>query len=150
MNELIINYGYSKSQKILPLLAGGYFALYGFYQCVVLALNNSYTFNFYIALAGIILGIILILSVTLWKQLPLFKMNSESIYINMPDVKSVYTANWIDIKEVGIGISYFKFTETDGKIYNIDISGLKYNDLKHVKSEIVEICESKNIPYRND
>ena len=40
--------------------------------------------------------------------------------------------------------------ETDGKQYTVDISGLKYDDLKKVKSQIIEICESKSIPYKND
>jgi len=150
MNELIINYGPSQNQKILTMIIGGYFAIYGFYQCIMLALANSFIYTFYLALVAVILGIILILSVTLWSVAPLFKMNSESIYINMPDVKSIYTVNWIDVKEVGIGISYLKFAETDGKVYNVDISGLKYADLKQVKSEVIEMCESKNIPYRND
>ncbi len=150
MDTLEINYGPSPSKKILQSVIGGYFALYGLYHCVLMALANTYNLNFYLALAAIILGAILILSVTLWAAKPMFRMDSESIYVNMPVQKSVYTAEWIAIKEIGIGVSYLVFAETDGKSYQVDISGLKYNDLKMVKSKIIEICESKNIPYKND
>ncbi|MDL2215163.1 hypothetical protein LJC00_03140 [Dysgonomonas sp. OttesenSCG-928-M03] len=150
MNELEINYGLSKSQKTFSVIAGGYITLYAFYQCLMLALRSAFTLDFYLALAALVLGVIMILNATAWKSKPMFRMNSESIYVSMPELKSVYSAEWISIKEVGIGISYLKFSETDGKSYNVDISGLKYEDLKTVKSKIIEMCESKNIPYKND
>lgn len=150
MNELEINYGFSKSRKGLLLAVGGYFALYGLYQGVMLALANLLNMDFYMAVIAVILGAMLILSVTLWAPKPMFKVDTESIYINMPAQKTVYTAEWIAIKELSIGISYLIFAETDGKSYNVDISSLKYNDLKDVKSKIIEICEAKSIPYRND
>lgn len=150
MNELEINYGLSKNQKIFSIIVGGYTALYGFYQSILQALNSTYTLNFYLALGAVVLGVIMILNATIWTSKPMFKMDSESIYVNIPDIKSVYSAQWIAIKEIGIGISYLKFSETDGKDYNVDISSLKYSDLKLVKSRIIEVCESKNIPYKND
>ncbi len=150
MNELEINYGLSKNQKIFSVIAGGYFTLYGFYQSLVLALGSAFSLDFYLALAALVLGVIMILNATAWKSKPMFRMDSESIYVSMPELKSVYSAQWIAVKEIGIGISYLKFSETDGKSYNVDISGLKYEDLKTVKSKIIEMCESKNIPYKND
>lgn len=150
MDELKISYGYSKNQKIVLSLVGGYFVLYGIYQGVVLALANLLGIDFYLAVTAVILGAVLILSVTLWAPKPMFVMNSETIYINMPAQKSLYTAEWIAIKEIGIGVGYLVFAETDGKSYNVDIGNLKYNDLKNVKSKLIEICEAKNIPYRND
>lgn len=150
MNEYVINYNDSKSQKILSLIVGGYAVLLGFYQAIVQALNNTFTFDFFTALVLIILGIILILNVTVWAARPIFIMNLESIYVKMPDQKSVYKAEWISIREISLGVSYLKMAETDGKQYTVDISGLKYDDLKKVKSQIIEICESKSIPYKND
>lgn len=150
MNELIINYNYSKSQKILSLIIGGYVALYGLYQCVMLALANAFTVDFYLALAAVVLGAILILNVTLWAAKPIFRMNSDMLYAHVPQQKTTYQSEWINIREVGIGVSYLKMLETDGKEYSVDLNGLKYSDLKDVKSRVIELCESKNIPYRND
>lgn len=150
MNEYVINYNDSKSQKFLSLAAGGYAVLYGLYQAVMLALSSSYTFYFFAAVALIVLGAILILNVTMWAARPIFTMNSENIYVKMPNQKSVYKAEWISIREIAFGVSYLKMSETDGKQYTVDISGLKYDDLKKVKSQIIEICESKSIPYKND
>lgn len=150
MNEYVINYNDSKSQKTLSFIIGGYAVLYGLYQSVMQALNNTFTFDFFAALALIVFGVILILNVTVWAVRPIFIMNSDRIYVKMPDQKSVYRAEWISIREIALGVSYLKMLETDGKQYTVDISGLKYNDLKNVKSQIIEICESKNIPYKND
>lgn len=150
MNELVINYSGSKGKKLLLIIAGSYFVLYGIYVCVMQALAKNFGIDFYLALAGLFLGTILVLSVTLWASKPIFRINSETIYANMPGENSVYQVNWIDVKEIGIGLNYLKFSETDGKNYTVQIGGLKYDDLKKVKSRIIELCESKNIPYRND
>ncbi len=150
MNEYVINYNDSKSQKVLCLAIGGYAVLYGLYQSVMQALNNTFTFDFFVALVLIVLGAILILNVTVWAARPIFVMDSNRIYVKMPNQKSVYKAEWISVREIALGVSYLKMSETDGKQYTVDISGLKYDDLKNVKSQIIEICESKSIPYKND
>lgn len=150
MNEYIINYNDSKSQRILSFVVGGYAVLYGLYQSVMQALNNTFTFDFFAAVILIVLGVILILNVTVWAARPIFIMNLDRIYVKMPDQKAVYKAEWISIREIALGVSYLKMSETDGKQYTVDISGLKYDDLKKVKSQIIEICESKSIPYKND
>lgn len=150
MNEYVINYNDSKSQKTLFFIVGGYAILLGLYQSVMQALANTFTFDFFAALVLVVLGAILILNATIWAARPIFIMNSDSIYVKMPNQKSVYKAEWISIREIALGISYLKMLETDGKRYTVDISGLKYDDLKKVKSQIIEICESKSIPYKND
>lgn len=150
MNEYVINYNDSKSQKTLFFIVGGYAILLGLYQSVMQALANTFTFDFFAALVLVVLGAILILNATIWAARPIFIMNSDSIYVKMPNQKSVYKAEWISIREIALGISYLKMLETDGKQYTVDISGLKYDDLKKVKSQIIEICESKSIPYKND
>lgn len=150
MNEYVINYNDSKSQKTLSFVVGGYAVLFGLYEAVLQALNNTFTFDFFASLVLIVLGAILILNVTVWATRPIFVMNSDRIYVKMPNQKSVYKAEWISVREIALGVSYLKMLETDGKQYTVDISGLKYDDLKKVKSQIIEICESKSIPYKND
>ena len=150
MKELSINYNYSKTKNILFLILGGYISLYGVYQCIALALADSINVNFYFALILIVLGVILLLSITLWAPKPIFILNSISLYVYMIDKKTTYQSDWTNVREVGIGISYLKMLETDGKGYTIDLSALKYSDLKEAKAQVIEICESKNIPYKND
>lgn len=150
MNELIINYNYSKSQKVLSLIIGGYIVIFGLYLCVMQALANTFAVDFYLALAAVVLGAVLVLNVTLWAAKPIFQMNSDMLYAHMPQQKTTYQSEWINIREVGIGVSYLKMLETDGKEYTVDLAGLKYTDLKDVKSQVIELCESKSIPYRND
>lgn len=150
MNELEIDYNKSKGKNVFLVVVGGYFTLYGIYSCVMQVLANTFGLNFYLALAGAILGAILVLSTTVWTPKPIFRMNAESVYVNMPGINSIYQVDWINVKEVGIGLNYLKFAETDGKNYTVQIGGLKYDDLKEVKSRIIELCESKNIPYHND
>lgn len=150
MNELVINYHSSKTQKILLLIVGGYVALFGLYQCVMYALSNSFAGDFFMMLAAVVLGVILILNVTLWAPKPILVMNVDSLYINMPNQKGSYQSEWVNVAEISIGVSYLKFSEVDSKTYNIDLSELKYSDLREVKSRVIEICESKNIPYKND
>lgn len=150
MNQIVINYNNSKSQKTLGLLVGGYATFFGLYQAILQALSGTYTFNFFAAVILIILGTILILNATVWTAQPILSINSDSVYVKMPNQKIVYKSDWVNIREVALGISYLKMSETDGKQYTVDISGLKYEDLKNVKSLIIEFCESKSIPYKND
>lgn len=150
MNEIIINYNDSKTQKMLSLLVGGYASLFGLYQAVLQALDGIFSFDFFIAVILIVLGGILILNVTVWVSRPILELNSNRIYVNIANQKTVYRADWISVREVSLGISYLKILETDGKQYTVDLSGLKYEDLKKVKGLIVEFCESKSIPYKKD
>lgn len=150
MNNIIINYNESKTKDLLLTIIGGYVSLFGLYESVKLAIDKSYSLDFYLSLVALVLGVVLVLCGAIWNSKPIFKLDSEQLYVKMPNQKSTYTTPWINVKEVGIGISYLKLSETDGKIYTVDISGLKYSDLKIVKSQIIEYCESKNIPYRND
>lgn len=150
MTESVINYNNSKGQKNLCFLVGGYAALFGLYLAVNQALSNTFSFDFFASLILIVLGAILILNASVWAARPILIMNWNSIYVKMPNQKSIYRAEWVNITGIALGIYYLKMSETDGKQYLVDISGLKYDDLKNVKSQIIEICESKSIPYKND
>lgn len=148
MNEFIVNYD-NKSTKLFTLISAGYFIVLGIYTCVKLVMVNTLNFNFYTSLVAIVLAVTWILKATLWAPNPLFKLNTESLYVNMPGEKTFF-AEWVSIREVAIGVSYLKILETDGKNYTVGLSGLKYADLKASKAQIIEACESKKIAYRND
>ena len=76
-------------------------------------------------------------------------MNNEFIEVNLPQ-KDVLRKEWNEIRDVGIGISYVTLKDVNSKQYDVDLSLLKYSDLKDVKSKIIEICENKNIPFKNN
>jgi hypothetical protein len=97
-----------------------------------------------------VLGIGSILYAVIWSKKHLIKIDNESIFVNMPSLKSVYTAEWIAVKAIAIGINSLRISETDGKDYLVSLGDLKYNDLKKVKGFIIEMCEAKRIPYRNE
>ena len=150
MDELIIDYKKNKGQKILSIIVGIYILLYGGYHAISLATDSTYNVFFYLAITSIVLAILLILKVTLFAPKPVFKMNSEMIYSNVASKPVVFKTNWENIKNVAIGLSYLRITETGGKEYNVDLSELKYADMKDIKSRIIEYCESKLISYQND
>lgn len=151
MKELSINYNFSKTRKIIFLTIGGYLLLYGLFQCISLAIAaDPIDVNFYLALVVAILGVLLMSNFTIWASKPTLILNSVSLYVHMISKKETYQSMWTNVREVSIGVSYLKMFETDGKEYNIDLSDFKYVDVKEIKSQVVEICESKNIPYKND
>lgn len=150
MNEVIINYKYNKGQKILSVVVGIYTVLYGAYHSIMLAMDSVYNVNFYLGIAAVVAGLALILNVTLFAPKPVFIMNQEMIYSNVAAKPTVFKTNWNTIKNVAIGLSYLRITETGDKEYNVDLSGLKYTDLKDIKSRVIEYCEAKMISYQND
>lgn len=150
MDEIIIDYKKNKTQKILSIIVGGYIILFGGYHASLLATADTFNFDFYIAIIAILLGLILILKVTLFAPKPVFRMNSEMIFSNVASKPVVFKTNWENIKNVAIGLSYLRVTEVGGKEYNVDLSELKYADMKDIKSRIIEYCEAKLISYQND
>lgn len=150
MKEIIINNDNARGNKFFPLIAGIYITFYGLYQAVIQILAEGLNFNAYLALTTLVLGIIAIVSIKLRSSKPILILNTDSIYIHSTSKRTNYNSEWIKIKEIAIGISYLKMSETDGKTYDIDLSDFKYYDLKLIKNSIIEFCESKNIPYKND
>jgi len=150
MDEIIIDYKKNRGQKVLSIIIGVYIVLFGGYHGVILAADNRFDVNFYLAVVAVVLGIILILKVTLFAPKPVFRMNSEMIYSNVASKPTVFKTNWGNIKNVAIGLSYLRITETGEKEYNVGLSELKYADMKDIKSRIIEYCEAKLISYQND
>lgn len=144
MDELIICYKKAKSAQIAAIVVGGYFAAFCLYLVVEQLMHKTFAAPFYFALIGCILGILVILSNTLWTAKPLVKINNTIF-----DVRNVNTIEWTNVSQVGIGTSYFVFLLNGQKEVKVDLSMLVYTDLVKVKSKIVELCEFKNIPYKN-
>lgn len=148
MNELIINYADSKTKKIIKIIIGIYFTAFTLYFVVIQLLAKQYNTLFVCALIGLVVGIAIVLANTVMGAKPLVKINNSAIVSNLPSQSGEIA--WVDVTEMNIGMSYLLFIINGQKQRKIDFSDLKYKDLKEVKSKAAEICEFKNIPYKND
>jgi hypothetical protein len=151
MDELIINYnGVSKNKKTVNIITGIYLAGFTLYFCVTEGIASRYGILFFCALTGFVLAAILILSNTLWVSGTALSIDGNTINPNLAG-QTKSPIDWTSVSRVNIGISYIVFSLNGGqKQRKLDLGGLKYNDVKIVKSKIVEACEYKNIPYHND
>lgn len=148
MDELKIDYSSKGFIKTFSLLFAGYSTLFGLYLSIKDALIKNYSIIFFCSLVLIILAIIVILYFTLWQSKPLLILNNNHINVNILDQKKS-TITWDDVVEVSIGISSFIFVLKNKKRISIDLSVLKYKDLKQSKTRIIELCEEKEIPFHN-
>lgn len=149
MNDLVINYSISKNIKALAIISGIYLLGISAGVSVLQALENKYTLFFFAGLAGVVLGIILILSVTVWQTKPVIEINNEQFHIHLPKQRIDGAIFWENVTQLGIGLSYLTMQTNTGKNYKIDLENLKYTDLRAVKTKLIEICEAKGIPYSN-
>lgn len=149
MNDLEINYSISKNIKLISVLAGLY--LFGISVGVTIfqAMSKNYTFFFYAGLVGVIIGIILILSVTTWQSKPVIVIDSDQFRVHLPKQRINGTIDWVNVTQIGIGLSYITMATNENKNYKIDLENLKYADLRAIKTKLIEISEAKGIPYHN-
>ncbi|NDW09581.1 hypothetical protein [Dysgonomonas sp. 520] len=148
MNDIRIRYASGAMVRYFVVGTAVFYGIIGFYVSIKEALASQYGMQFYCGLVMIVLAIILILSFTIWHSKPILVIDSTTISANFADQKHVPVIMWDEVKELGIGISNIKVS-AEKKVYDIDLSTLKYVDLKNVKARLVELCESKNIPYHN-
>lgn len=148
MNDLRIKYSGSVTVRSFVLISSVAYAAFGFYISVTEALNSNYGFSFIAGLLIILVSVILILSFTIWRSKPLLVIDSDKVIANFANQKHLPEIDWSTVTEVGVGISYLRFT-VNGSSIDMDLSALVYSDLRTVKSKIIELCESKNIPYHS-
>ena len=150
MEELLINYGISKGKKITNIIIGAYLAIFSLYFCITEGIANHFDILFFCALAGFILAAILILTNTLWLPKPTLRISNEEVESHYPGQKSMLI-EWTNVSQINIGVSYILFSVNGGqKQQKLDLSSLVYNDVKNIKSKVLELSEHKNIPYHND
>lgn len=149
MNEFIINYNKSKSGQIIGLLAGAYLSIFFLYYVITKIMASTFDFTFYLYALGAILGILLILQNTLFKTKFSLRIDNNRLEANIPS-QSNSLIEWANVSQVNMGVSYVIFLLNGQKQIKTDLSSLTYNDLKNTKSKIIEVCEYKNIPYKND
>ncbi len=150
MNELDVNYGVSQSKKLLNIIIGVYLAGFTLYFSIIEGVANRFDILFFCAMIGFVLAVMLILFNTLWLPNSLLKIDSNTIIINLPKQNKVIV-DWANVSQVNIGVSYVVFLINGAqKQRKLDLSSFVYEDVRQVKSKVIELCEYKNIPYHND
>ncbi len=150
MEDLKIDYSESKGIRTINVVIFSYIALFVLYICVTEGIANRFGAFFICALVAFVLAAIMILRNTLWLPAPVVLISNERVESNPQGKKSI-VVDWVSVSKVTIGMSYFVFlVNGEQKQKKIELSDLRYEDLKTVKSKIIELCEHKNIPYQND
>lgn len=149
MDKLVINYNKpKKSKRIIEIFIGAYFAVFSFYFFIIQLLAKLYDALFVCAIIGLVLGLGIILANSLINPKPLLVIDNSAIIANMKGQS--FSIDWVNVSEMNIGVSYLLFILNGRNKQNLDLSELKYIDLKEVKSKASELCEFKNIPFKND
>lgn len=148
MEELKIEYGISKQIKIISIINATLLLVTYLILGIRQVTTSNYSYLFYLSLVGIIFSVLLFLIVTVWQKPIIITIDNDEIDINLPNQKIDGSILWNDITQVGIGLSYITLT-SEPTSYKIDLGNLKYNDLRKVKSKLIEICESRDIPFNN-
>lgn len=152
MNELTISYGASKTKKIVNIIFGVYFTVFSLYFLIneLMATPSRYGVLFFCALIGTLIGIAMVVGATLFVSKPIIKIDNTVIQPGAALDKNQTPIEWANVSEMNIGVSYIIFIVNGQKQQKIDLSQLLYKDIVTVKSKAIEICEFKNIPYKND
>ncbi len=148
MNDLIIKYSIPQRIKMTTLFAAGFLVALSLGLALVEALNNHFAFYFFVGLAGVLIGALAILSVTAGLSDLRIEINSTQLIIKLPKQKIDGFIAWENVSQIGIGLSIITIMGND-KNYKIDFGNVKYNDLRDIKTKLIEVCEAKNIPFSN-
>src|SRR5690606_16406278 len=105
----------------------------------------EYNAYFFVGVAGILIALSLIISVTISQPKPLVVMDNEEFALNFPMQRLRTIIYWHEVTHIGIGLSYITMVVAEQNL-QVDLEILRYHDLKVLKSKLVEVAESKNIP----
>lgn len=148
MDDLKIIYTLPAKVKISALAAGGFLLVLALGISISHALQSKFDFLFYVGIAGAILAILLAFIVTIWQSDFIIEINNVEFRIKLPKQRLNGSILWETVTQLGIGLSHLTLATT-GTNYKIDLGNLKYNDLKRIKTKLIEVCEAKNIPFGN-
>ena len=148
MSELVIRYAIFTRLKLQALIVSIYLMIISIVMAVLEMLDSQYNAYFFVGVVGILIALSLILSVTISQPKPLVKMDNEEFSLNFPMQRLRTIIYWHEVTHIGIGLSYITMVVADQKL-EVDLEILRYHDLRVLKSKLVEVAESKNIPYNN-
>ena len=150
MTELVIKYAISTKIKLQALIV----AIYLMIISIVIAVGEITKTTpedgiyFYIGVVGFLIALSLIVSATISQPKPLVVLNNEVLSLNFPRQKLKTILSWEQVSHIGIGLNYITMI-IDEQQMTVDLDTLRYHDLKTLKSNLIEIAESKDIPYNN-
>ena len=149
MNELHIDYNKRGYKENLASVVISYAGLVSLYMSAERAFQSDYNVIFFVSLLLFIFCVIYVLLFVVRKPKPLLVFNSESFSTNLPGLKPL-SIQWQGVIEMGIGVSYLIFKTKDSKQYKVELGQFKYDDLKEIKTRVIELCENKDIPFHNE
>lgn len=148
MTELVIRYAISNRLKLQALIVSIYLMIISIVMATLEMIDAQYNAYFFVGAVGILIALSLILSVTISQPKPLVMLDNEEFALNFPMQRLRTVIYWSEVSHIGIGLSYITMVVAEQKL-EIDLEILRYHDLKVLKSKLVEVAESKNIPYNN-
>ncbi len=150
MTELVIKYAVSNKIKLQALIVSIYLMIISLVIAVgeMMKTVPEYGVYFFIGVVGILIAVSLIVSVTISQPKPLVVLNNEVLSLNFPRQRLRHLISWDQVSHIGIGLSHITLN-IDEQLQTVDLEVLKYQDLKVLKSRLIEIAEAKDIPYNN-
>lgn len=148
MNELVIRYAISNKIKYQALLVAIYLMIMSIVMVVLEMMKSQYSAYFFVGVVGIIISLSLILSATISQPKPLVVLDNDQFALNFPMQRLRTIIYWNEVTHIGIGLSYLTLVVAEQEL-KLDLEILRYHDLKVLKSKVMEIAESKSIPYNN-
>ena len=149
MTELVIRYAISTRLKLQALIASSYLMIVSA-VIALLQINDTPLRNplFFVGVVGFIIGLSLLLSSTISQPKPLVRMDNDEFELNFPMQRLSSTIFWSEVSHIGIGLSYITMVIAEQEL-KVDLEMLRYHDLKLLKARLIEVAESKTIPYNN-
>lgn len=148
MTELVIRYAISTRLKWQALAASIYLMAISVVLIVLQLMNSEYNVLFFVGVVGFFVALSLLLSSTISQPKPLVRMDNDEFELNFPMQRLSTTLYWNEVSHIGIGLSYVTLVVAEQEL-TVDLEILRYHDLKVLKARLIEVAESKTIPYNN-
>ncbi len=148
MTELVIRYAISTRLKLQAIIASSYLMIISIVMVVLQLLKPEYNAYFYVGVIGFFIALSLLLSSTISQPKPLVRMDNDEFELNFPRQRLSTTLFWNEVSHIGIGLSYITLIVAEQEL-KVDLEILKYHDLRVLKAKLIEVAESKTIPYNN-
>ena len=149
MKKLDIKPFFSTNMRRLATINSFFLLLLSLGIVISMMIASNYAFLFYVGICGIILGVVGIYLFLVWQGKPLLSLDENSIQIRLPGQRVVGSVDWINVTQLHIGLSDIHLRTIEGSDHELNLENLRYTDIKSVKSKLIEICETRKIPYQN-
>ena len=148
MTELVIRYAISTRLKLQALIASVYLMIISIVLVVLQLMKPEYNALFFVGVVGFFITLYLLLSSPISQPKPLVRMVNDEFDLNFPKQRLNTTLFWNEVTHIGIGLSYITLVVAEQQL-TVDLEILRYHDLKVLKAKLIEVAESKTIPYNN-